>query len=271
MPRYTMAQLATALRAGPPPPVDVADDAAGHLRQEQWLAAFLPKLQLPPPCEPKRREMWKAATRKHTKMVKQIAMDFKSCRDELTAWANGSSERIGGSSRTPLEVLLWLIGAEDAERLPRCAKMRKKDALLYPPPNLYDYEEDARGPGSAPAVWFRHWYGRDYDGSKHRGDYERARILWRRMVPEEQRAAALSARPMPLQVLLPSSLLLLTSSSPPHLLNSSPPAEPAAAHHPRQRASLSSTELAALHEGGAWAGLCAIPLVRTDDGRGFAV
>ena len=54
--------------------------------------------------------------------------------------------------------------------------------------------------GSAPAVWFRRWYGRDFDASKHRWDYERARRLWRYLVPEEQRAAALRERPIPPQV-----------------------------------------------------------------------
>lgn len=219
MPRYTLAQLASALRAGPSPapPVDVADDVAWHTRQEQWVAKFLPGLQLPPPCElPERRTIWKAATRKHSKMVKQIAANWSGnshLHAGLAAWANGDEDII--VYRSPLDYLLWMIRAKDVDRLPSRRKMRKEDALLHPPPNLSDYDVNARGPGSAPAIWFRQWYGRDYDDSKHRSSYESARRLWRRMVPEEQRAAALLARPMPLQSLQPRITLANAQDYPP--------------------------------------------------------
>jgi hypothetical protein len=219
MPRYTLAQLASALRAGPSPapPVDVADDVAWHTRQEQWVAKFLPGLQLPPPCElPERRTIWKAATRKHSKMVKQIAANWSGrshLQAGLAAWANGDEDII--VYRSPLDYLLWIIRAKDVDRLPSRRKMRKEDALLHPPPNLSDYDVNARGPGSVPAIWFRQWYGRDYDDSKHRSSYESARRLWRRMVPEEQRAAALLARPMPLQSLQPRITLANAQDYPP--------------------------------------------------------
>ena len=159
---------------------------------------------------------WKAATRKHSKMVKQIAANWSGrshLHAGLAAWANGDEDII--VYRSPLDYLLWMICAKDVDRLPSRRKMRKEDALLHPPPNLSDYDVNARGPGSAPAIWFRQWYGRDYDDSKHRSSYESARRLWRRMVPEEQRAAALLARPMPLQSLQPRITLANAQDYPP--------------------------------------------------------
>ena len=96
MPRYSVAALATALRAGPPPPVDVTDEAAA----QKWFAAFEPELQLPAPLDPTRHDVWKAAIRKHSKMVKQLAKDLGrgpqergGSLDALTDWSNGSTVR----------------------------------------------------------------------------------------------------------------------------------------------------------------------------------
>ena len=132
-------------------------------------------------------------------MVQQIEKDVsQEGREYLTAWAQRSIQSFVWGSTS--ESLLRLLGAPDPDYFPRCTKMRKADALDHPPPNIYDYAEEARGPGSAPAVWFQAWYGREYeDSERHRGLYDHARRNWRQMVPKEQLADALRARPMPTQ------------------------------------------------------------------------
>ena len=149
-------------------------------------------------------------------MVQQIEKDVshsQSGREYLTAWAQRSSQSFtqmsvysdDGLSQSFVwgsasESLLRRLGALDPEYLPRCTKMRKADALSHPPPNIYDYAEDARGPGSAPAVWFQSWYGCEFEDSEQsRVLYDRARRNWRQMVPKEQLVDALRARPMPTQ------------------------------------------------------------------------
>ena len=153
MPRYTVAQLAAAVRAGPPPRVDNFDDeAVWHTYQAQWFESYLPDQLLPPPCEPARRNAWKSATRRHHKMVQQIEKDVshsQSGREYLTAWAQRSSQSFtqmsvysdDGLSQSFVwgsasESLLRRLGALDPEYLPRCTKMRKADALSHPPPNI---------------------------------------------------------------------------------------------------------------------------------------
>ena len=87
---------------------------------------------------------------------------------------------------TPCEYLLSLFECtSEMDKFLRL-KMRKEDALLYPPPNLYDYEEGARGPGTAPAIWFKRCFGSrpgfgvEYDDSEnHRAYYAYARLRWR--------------------------------------------------------------------------------------------
>lgn len=126
-----------------------------------------------------RRDMWKMATRRHKKIVAQLEKRFGGrttsygdCPgDKWVAWK-------GGDEAAKQDMLRYIDAPVPN---PYRLTFSKDDCVAHPPPNLHDFAADARGPGSAPAAWFKRWYSMEYDDSdEHQAAYDHARTRWRK-------------------------------------------------------------------------------------------
>ena len=221
MPRFSSTQLAVAAAAGSPLPSAQFDtDRAWHEYQQQWLFSFQPESCLPSPTNPERRNVWKAARRQYQKMAKQLQAASPSFANNATV-ATATA-----ATATADTAIITTATAATATHLytVRLPQITGENALQYPPPILSEYAEDARGPGSVPAIWYkqmasvmratstrqsllRQWFWEaDGDYWSSPSCWQKALNEWRHLVADADKILyeeALRHRPKPDEQLVP--------------------------------------------------------------------
>jgi hypothetical protein len=253
MPRYNSEQLAAAAAAGSPLPSASFDtDQEWHEYQQRWLSSFWPEQRLPSPRNLQRRVTWKAARRRYKKITRQLgvgssvavvatAADDDTTANNATATdATAIDTATAAAVATAIDTTADNTTATDATATDTATaaavppQITRDNAHEYPPPVLSEYAMDARGPGSAPAVWYkqmgsvinmtskRHTLMRRFRRSSWAGDnfwsssvcWQKAVNEWLQLVADEAlRKEALRARPRPHEQLVPPVLPHITKAN----------------------------------------------------------
>ena len=227
MPRYNPEQIAAAAAAGSPlPSARFDNDREWHEYQQEWLSSLWPEQCLPSPTKPERRLVWKAARRKYKKMVGQLATPAAATATVTAAATNDASTDATATDATATDT-----NAIDATAASKPPQITKDNAHKYPPPILSEYDEDARGPDSAPAIWYKQMKSVINSTSKRhtlllrwcRGDkdfwsstmcWQKAVNEWLLLVADDAlRKEALHNRPRPHEQLMPPVLPHITKAN----------------------------------------------------------